>query len=359
MSEPRHLDYLDALRGYAIFAVIAIHAMIYGDGLPQPLMDLLRSGQSGVQLFFVVSAITLMRSWHVRQDGAGPFYMRRLFRLAPMWLLFVAGWTVVRLIGVAPLMPGRPGVWDVVSGVLFVHGWFPTAINGVVPGGWSIGAEACFYAIFPLLAAILTTPLRAIAFALLAVCFSVLAQSLVSPLLVGVDPALLGNYFFYWFPNQLQAFAFGIVAYQIVRARPVPGWVAEALVAIALAAIVLLPILTPFGSAGVYGLQFAVLATGMGLGGGRYLVNRLVRWCGERSYSAYFWHFVMLGLGGWLTIGNPYLRYVVCYLVIAILAFAASNLSYRFIELPGIALGKRLLARRASPTQAAVVLPAE
>jgi peptidoglycan/LPS O-acetylase OafA/YrhL len=196
-----------------------------------------------------------------------------------------------------------------------------------------------------------------VAFVVLAACLGVVGDSLVSPLLA--DPGVRGNFLYTWFPNQLQAFALGIVAYQVIRTWTPPRWVAEALVVVALAATVLLPLTTSFGSSGVYALQFAVLATGMGLGGGRYLINGVIKWCGERSYSAYFWHFVMLGLGGWLTIGNPYLRYVVCYLVVAILAFAASNLSYRFIELPGIALGKRLLARRASPTQAAVVLPAE
>ena len=353
MSAPRHLDYLDALRGYAIFAVIAVHVTTYGHDLPDKLQKLLMSGQCGVQLFFVVSAITLMQSWNTRQDGAGPFYTRRFFRLAPMWLLFVVGWTALRPLGLPGWMPNWPGPWDVVLATLFVHGWAPSAINSVVPGGWSIAAEASFYAIFPLLPAVLTTPLRAVAFAMLTACLGIVAETLVSPLLAGVDPNLRGSFLYFWFPNQLQAFALGIVAYQVIRTRTVPRWMAELLVVVALLSTVLLPLATSLGSSGVYGLQFALLAIGMGSGGGRYLVNDFAKWCGQRSYSAYFWHFAVIGIGGWLTIGNPYLRYLLCYLVVAGLAFAASDLSYRFIELPGIAFGKRLLARRGGGAEVA------
>ena len=40
---------------------------------------------------------------------------------------------------------------DVLLNMVFLHALSPTAINNVVPGGWSIGVEMLFYMIAPLL----------------------------------------------------------------------------------------------------------------------------------------------------------------------------------------------------------------
>jgi peptidoglycan/LPS O-acetylase OafA/YrhL len=84
------LAYLDALRGYAILMVIAVHATQYAQSLPQPVLAVTAQGARGVQLFFVISALALMISWHKRNDGAVPFYLRRFFRIAPMFWLGIA-----------------------------------------------------------------------------------------------------------------------------------------------------------------------------------------------------------------------------------------------------------------------------
>lgn len=39
---------------------------------------------------------------------------------------------------------------NVLTNVALVHGLYPPSNNIIVPGGWSIGTEALFYALFPL-----------------------------------------------------------------------------------------------------------------------------------------------------------------------------------------------------------------
>lgn len=84
-----HLQVIDALRGYAILLVIAVHSVGYVSELVWPVKRLLSLGFYGVQLFFIASAVTLLMSWH---RSAGPlgersakFLIRRFFRIAPFY----------------------------------------------------------------------------------------------------------------------------------------------------------------------------------------------------------------------------------------------------------------------------------
>ncbi|MGE9115721.1 hypothetical protein, partial [Escherichia coli] len=73
------------------------------------------------------------------------------FRIAPMFYLGIVLYLLLSRSTAMQLPTDRATVGDVAATILFVHGWFPSAINTVVPGGWSIAAEAMFYVIFPLL----------------------------------------------------------------------------------------------------------------------------------------------------------------------------------------------------------------
>jgi peptidoglycan/LPS O-acetylase OafA/YrhL len=94
-TDIRHLDYIDALRGYAILAVIALHSATLIPSLEWPFHLLAAQGARGVQLFFVVSALTLTLSWHSRAEGAGAFYVRRVFRIVPMFWVAIAFYVLV------------------------------------------------------------------------------------------------------------------------------------------------------------------------------------------------------------------------------------------------------------------------
>src|SRR5258708_32803586 len=85
----RHFAYIDALRGYAILMVIAVHTSEAFPDLPSSLSKILSQGARGVQLFFVTSALTLSLSWVARQENAAEFYIRRFFRIAPMFWIAV------------------------------------------------------------------------------------------------------------------------------------------------------------------------------------------------------------------------------------------------------------------------------
>jgi len=57
-----HLQVIDALRGYAILIVIAVHTLGHVPDLVWPVRRVMVVGFYGVQLFFLASAVTLMMS---------------------------------------------------------------------------------------------------------------------------------------------------------------------------------------------------------------------------------------------------------------------------------------------------------
>jgi peptidoglycan/LPS O-acetylase OafA/YrhL len=186
-TSPRHYAYIDALRGWAILGVIVFHVSQYFPGLEYPLRTIVGEGARGVQLFFVISALSLMLSWHQRADGIAPFYVRRFFRIAPMFWLAIIFFVALDGFGPRQWAPAGISWWQVVVTALFLHGWHPESINSVVPGGWSIAVEMTFYALFPLLVIACSSLARTIAVLLL----SVLAAAAVNgAAAVILEPAL-------------------------------------------------------------------------------------------------------------------------------------------------------------------------
>ena len=191
-------EYIDALRGYAIFGVIIIHANLMVPGLEWPVMRFAMAGDRGVQLFFVASALTLMISWHGRDDSTIPFLVRRFFRITPMFWLAIVFFTAFTPRHWAPNGIGWPQVFATAA---FLHGWHPATINGVVPGGWSIAVEVTFYLAFPVLALLL----RSWWSTGLALLLSIVLTRLLNPLAASWfsdQPSYLTDQFeFYWFPK--------------------------------------------------------------------------------------------------------------------------------------------------------------
>jgi len=156
-NEPEHFGYVDALRGIAILLVVFVHTAYYMH--PDTIFRKIGVfGQYGVQLFFVMSAFTLCHSMNRQQSlnavEYGKFFTRRFFRIALLYYLGLVGygfytWLSFRLFGKTPWTePSEYSVSGVISNILFLHDVFPPG-KPIVPGGWSIGCEFLFYAIFP------------------------------------------------------------------------------------------------------------------------------------------------------------------------------------------------------------------
>ena len=146
---------LDLLRGIAILMVVAAHCGLATTSFVPGLAAMVGGyGQLGVQLFFIVSGYTMMLTYGDRVDlaAARAFYIRGVFRIVPLfWIALVFYLLVTRGEGFREWAPDGVSARDVLLTIFFLHWTSITAVNSVVPGGWSIAVEMQFYLLFPLI----------------------------------------------------------------------------------------------------------------------------------------------------------------------------------------------------------------
>ena len=396
MNEPRHFAFLDTARGLAFLLVILFHAaLVVG---PFPGRSLVLQGGYGVQLFFLASAITLCHSMSQRKlDETHPvtfFFLRRLFRIAPLfWLALIFYWVVPNVMPSFWLGQGAPsGVHAsyFVLTALFLHGWHPYTFNSIVPGGWSIAVEMIFYAVFPLLFCLVNSLKRAGLAVLASFVYYKFMLHSVFPffhdhVFAGIDAHEMDFFMNLWFPAQLPVFLVGFLAYYLLKDSLVqktmesklwPGvWFlgcAVGLVGWSALQIRFVPGLFPAVLA-MAGMIIALSGVSMW-----WIVNPLLCGLGRISFSCYLMHFAGLGLAlKWLGRGqvlteaapaidaggahaNAFL-FLRLLTVALLLTVVFSALTYHVVEKPGIEIGRRLIrklnqrARAAAGAQA--VLP--
>jgi peptidoglycan/LPS O-acetylase OafA/YrhL len=348
---PKRYAYIDAIRGYAILLVIAVHSSQYFDDLPVAVRTLADQGARGVQLFFVASAMTLCMSWQARNDGALSFYIRRFFRIAPMYYLSIPLFLWTRGFGPSIYAPDGIGWRHILMAATFTHGLMPDTITSVVPGSWSIADEMMFYSIFPLLMLGLDR-VRFVAAALAAmavvlVCFGIQRNAYAYAMHIA-DPAwraAWGTFLYLWFMQQLPCFLFGMLAYKWMAEGRAVRWPA-ALVLISLLAMVIVafyPALPYIGRSGLstqYGFIFAAFALGLAHWQPWFLVNPVIGWIGKVSFSAYLVHLWVIS-----TFAVPHANYAEAFAALTAITVAISSITYLVIEEPFNQLGRRLAKR--------------
>jgi len=383
MSLPKHMPMLDALRGVAVTLVIASHAFPMVHQLPWTVKRFSNLGFFGVQLFFLVSCITLANAWR-RSELVGPpslrgFALRRLFRIAPAYFLAAAGYAWL-------MQPGTIDLTRLVTFLTFTSGWTPAQMPTVqdawvgVPGGWSIEAEFAFYAAFPVLIVTLRGFWRSLAALAVSLPLAWVANSVGLALYEPNYGAVATDQFlYYWLPNQIPVFLSGLVTYELIVnfsprgqwqgagrgiARSGPAIIGFAALAFALLAIVRWPRIPQpdhafLSSHVIAGLSFGAAAIALARHPMPTIVNRLFIHVGQASFSAYLLHFAVIScieemLPSWIfavTEVPAVLTSGVLFLIVFTITALLAQATYRLIELPAIRLGARAIGR---PTRPAV-----
>ena len=155
-SRPR-FEYLDVLRGIAVFGVVLVHSQsvfflgrpVDEQGLSSPALQALATifsaGRLGVEVFFALSGFLIATIYLSRDFSPANFFRHRFFRIVPLWLTFAFLWFLVFVLngGSIELM-----LQALVLSVFFLLWLSPDHYDSFIGGAWSIQIEVFCYAVF-------------------------------------------------------------------------------------------------------------------------------------------------------------------------------------------------------------------
>ena len=299
-----------------------------------------------VLFFFALSAFTLAHSDRVAPTTYRAYLVKRVFRIAPLFYLILA-WNLSRI--------DFPDISLLLANVFFLFNLIPGWEQSLVWAGWSVGVEMPAYVVLPLLFVICSTVTRALIAFIIGTVVSVICWWLFD------GAALLPRYYAYFFVGaNLCWFLAGILAYRLFKhlsVRKIKH--GSSFVAIATLAFIAFAYFDPlsihYRSPAAYfatwALAFALACTWQAMSPARVLGSRPMQWLGDRSFSIYLFHPIVIELTkpiyatisdvvGVGTLG----AYLACLGITLPILFVLAGLSYRLVEIPGIALGRRISA---------------
>jgi peptidoglycan/LPS O-acetylase OafA/YrhL len=365
----RRFDAIEGLRGWLAWWVVLGHALqISGTAgyLPGKVRMIVAHGDWSVMLFMIISGFVIAHLLLGKQEDYRTYITRRYFRLMPLFLATMAFALLLRPLYEAAWVDS---VWAVgremraeriaqenayplqhlLLHLTMLHGVLPDSLfrfanSSFVSPAWSLSLEWQFYLLAPLLVWAMRGRLAGAA---------VLAAGL------GLAGLALGGWFGSWrYPSfillSLPLFLIGMASRLLLEAegrRQAAFWLAAGIAMLIaywegsrIGLVLIAAVWTFFLSIAVWQPRWLekmswLLAT-----------NPVTLALGRISFSTYIAHVPIFSLvvgGGLMLTGRSDQPTVI---LLTILAFAAivvgSMLLYRFVELPGIELGRRLAASR-------------
>lgn len=339
---------IDGLRAIAVLSVVLYH--INSAWVP--------GGYVGVDIFFVISGFLITRNiWSELQDGRfslGDFYLRRIRRIAPAFLVVTATTLVAGALLLLPvdlLRLAKSAVWASLSAAnIYYWKYLDTDYFAAATAEepllhmWSLGVEEQFYLLWPALLMVLVRAKRAKP-GTIAVTVAICFGSFVIAELTNVSEA---KFSYYMLPARAGELMLGALLALCATSATNKGaiassnwraWLGEAASVCGMGLIAFslwwLDDTSPFpGVNAVYPCLGAVLVMFSGQHGSRLtrvlLTPGPVVYIGLISYSLYLWHWPILA----------FIRYFYGEVsphhagVALVLMLVLSALSYRFVEQP-------------------------
>ncbi len=353
------LVFVDVLRGCAVLAVLLLHAgqRFNTAYFPKFLKNLFAAGNLGVQLFFFVSAFTLFLSNHLRSaqksDPIRNFFIRRFFRIAPLYYLAILCYTIVYNNVLLPNITGALTPSNITWTAFFLNGFSPHIINKIVPGGWSVTVEVLFYCLTPLLFKKIKNLNAALYVLSLSFIFRAVCNAAAPHLYAAtIEPSVFKAFLYFYFPNQFPVFVLGIIFYFIWKRNYALSYKAVLIASL----LLLIQFLAPQTSWHiVFSLLFILIAFWLS----KVKLSGVFVWClqhaGRLSYSMYLTHFAVLFLLFKLNLfprpdsfAANVMLFIFQFMVLVFATVLVSVVTYKLIEVPAQKLGKRLTLKEKS-----------
>lgn len=348
------LLFLDALRGLAALWVVIYHTVkipAQDLAVPKWAATVALNGGMGVTLFFVVSAFSLFYTMPLRLREPHPwvsFFVHRYFRIAPLFYFVM----VAYLIRDQLMFNKAHGFVDIFTSATFTFNFLPQGQQGWVWASWTIGIEMVFYALFPVFYYLARNSKQAIALALgmLVLWTAIQGMSAYIP----SEPKSRELFMQWSFVKFLPVFGCGAIAFHLLLDN---GCVIDRSrdtgVLLIVGAVTLWTALVRGWLPNIFGNPyywqgpiFLMLLLGVGWAPVRMIVNRFSTYLGRISYSVYLCHptlvLLLSPVYAWIYrhAGNLTVSFLACLAITLIVVISVAELTYRFVEDPGIKIGK-------------------
>ena len=357
IPQDRLLPGLLGLRGIAAFAVVLFHLVHLANIAVPPAFSFIAADfGNGVHLFFVLSAFSLMHSTeHTlhRPTWAKEYFVRRFFRIAPLFYCILA---------VMVLWPALKAQHLTVSlsalllNLTFTFGFAPW--TEIVKASWAVGVEMMFYAILPVLLLTVRSRKGLLMLVVGSMLFTFSARAELQAHYEHTVSVYRYNWSYFSFASNACYFALGMYAFRIA------GEIGDSATAMrrgvpVFTSVLLLVLLLAGGVTGwhpdlaLWGFAFALLALWQGKWPSRWCANRFFEYLGERSYSLYLLHPIVIillksplqTLYGLLMPTLGAYAFFVCAVALLVPLLLLSEATYRLVEIPAIRYGKKVSAR--------------
>ena len=347
----RYIPQLDALRAFAVGAVLVTHFWTYPAG-QTALNRLAAVGWAGVDLFFVLSGFLITRillSARHRPHYFRNFYARRTLRIFPLYYA-----VLLLVFGILPLLRPLPSLLSSDSWMYFAylsnvslaaHGWQLFLVDVT----WSLAIEEQFYLLWPAIVRWLDRR------RLTLLCLGIVIGAPI------VREALWGSVGWRWLhmmmPLRADALAMGALLALFQPSRRLAAVIFPTSAAVILGLVLTGHFARDSHLVGTIGYSLtAICSAGLLVLAldARILLSRAAIHIGRVSYGIYLLHpLVSLAVSAmtgtlWKTgvVGGPIAAGLFHVLAVGCLTIAVATLSFRFFETPFLRLKQRFVARR-------------
>lgn len=358
------IAFLDFLRGWSALLVFCHHASILGGG---PSLLAGNIGHEAVNAFMMASGFliyfqcSISKIYNGLQNSTGisNFYIRRFFRIAPVYYFcLIIALLLSEYLGhtreaIAIIIPesmtdmNRYYITEPIKSFLihtsFIFGLLPSYSFSTPLPDWSLGLEMQFYLIFPIL-------------------FLLYKKSFVI-----FFPISILSMFFVWWTSTKLGLHFPMPSYLPLKFHNFAAGMALAYLLLnkenkskSYYFIIFISILSlAIGNGSLYILLLFIfswwwICTDYSSQNFNFIKNifahRSSKYLAEISYSVYIFHLIIMPPFFAFMLKNGKLSvmtWIVCSAVLLLLTMAVSNVIYKYIEIPGINAGKKVIEKKA------------
>jgi peptidoglycan/LPS O-acetylase OafA/YrhL len=374
MPSPLRFAEFEGLRGWLAWSVVGVHLVQWSGLSDYGLLKFFNSGRWAVEVFVILSGFVITHLLLTRKERFGPFLIRRIFRIVPVYLpmMLLGGATLYLALDALPHMAWAGPDYaeakmlrslaaaqehhflaQLIAHLTLLHGIppksvLPLADSTFLTPAWSLTLEMQFYIVAPFVVAAIQRRKATLAVILL-VTFALFAANLAGWFGERRFPSFLpaeGPHFLlgiltrlWWTRIQGTLRAPAVLATILFLGAGVSATTRPAMLWLAVVAMI--------AGRCVSHSNFAYALFDSGT------LSRVAQWAGSRSYSVYVAHLPIIQICAWVIVRNVELGQWSGLLVVGSASVAATivvaEVLHRTIELPMMRVGANLAREIAGP----------